>query len=389
MTQNTSVSFKNSEIVNDFLEIIQSNYEKVENSIKEEINLHKCCNISDENINQHKYCNLSGEPIKDERIICYKSGEIYLWKYFEKYINYLIDCWKFSVDKKLPYKYILKGTNSLKKEQDGDIQNKECCIEFDLTFTTSFHHYIKTPYDINTIKYLIYGTYSFPFNTKPYFTSKKLKVIKEYFKHGDIVSTGEHHYIMKSIKMKKKIWKKIDYITYNDDYEIIQQENEPLIIEFQYVMARGFSHYISLSNYFNIKELPMDDKKEDYFNIRDKYIYSSDENKYVDDIPEQDKKSNPYMDVNNDENEDLSKGDEINNEYGRVIIKNKKFYIMYDDKQHIELTENIARQFIYIRGYTYYYNICREYGEVWKCLISPLEVINLGTMEISKVKIEL
>ena len=122
-------------------------------------------------------------------------------------------------------------------------------------------------------------------------------------------------------------------------------------------MARGFLHYISLSNYFNIKELPMDDKKEDYFNIRDKYIYSSDENKYVDDIPEQDKKSNPYMDVNNDENEDLSKGNEINNEYGRVIIKNKKFYIMYDDKQHIELTENIARQFIYIRGYTYYYNI--------------------------------
>ena len=365
MTQNTSVSFKNSEIVDNFLEIIQVNYEKIENEIKKDITL-------------HKYCNLSGDLIKNDKIICYKSGEIYLWKYFKKYINYLIDCLNFTVNNIDSNKYTLEYNES---------SNKNCTIEFDLTFTNSFHHYIKTPYYNNTIKYLIYGTYSSPFNTKPYFTTSVLKDLKEYFKHGDIVFAGEFHYIMKSIKMKKKTWKKINYITYDDEYQFIQQENEPIIIEFQYVMARGYLHYISLSNYFNIKELPMDDKKDDYFNIRDKYIYSSDENKYIDDIPEQDKKSNPYMDVNKDENEELSKDNDINNDYGRVIIKNKKFYIMYNDKQHIELKDNIARQFIYIRGYTYYYNICKEYGEEWKCLISPLEVLNLGTMKISKVKI--
>ena len=344
-------------ITTEFLELVQQKYNEK-------------CNTLINYKHKYNYCNLSGAPIKDNKIIIYKSGEIYLWKYFCKYIDFLVNYNNYIIEYNTDNNFddnVLLFVNKEKKHN----------IKFDLTFEKSFHLYIDNSYHNNIQKFLIYGTYSHPLNTKPYITTNVLKDIKMYFSHGDIVFTGDNYYIMKNIKKTKKTWKKID-----------SDLNDNLTIDFEYVASRGYSYYINLQKYFNIIELPLDDKKEDYMNLIDKNIYSSDCDKYVDEITSTNKKPTPFLDVQDGENEDFNKKIEnINNEYGRVIIKNDKFYIMYDKDNHIELTDNIARQFTYIRGFSYYYNICQEFDKEWKCLISPFEYINLGNMEISKIKL--
>lgn len=306
------------------------------------------------------FCNLSGEDISEgNEYIQYKSGEVYLLKYLQKYID-----------------FITKQSTKITENDDSIIV--ECdniTITFDLKFEVSFHTYCVHPYSEIVTKYLVYGTYSCLKDTKPYFRTEELKLIKRYFKHGDIVSNGLNHYILKNATIKKRTWKKIDL--YFDD---------SLFVEFHYVQSRGYLYYIELGKYFDINVLPIDNKNDEMYDIKYCCMFESNSNQYTDEIL--DEKTNPFLDVNEDENKEYNdEKDTVNREYGKVIIKDKDFYIKYDETNHIKIDENIARQFIYIRGHVYYHNICREFEKEWKCLVSPFEVLNLSNGIISKVEI--
>jgi hypothetical protein len=309
-----------------------------------------------------RYCNLSGEEIKDKPYIRYKSGETYLEKYLEKYITFITNQSDHIIEHEKSEKEIIV--------ECGDIK-----ITFDLTFDKSFHSYVDHPYSDEVDKYLIYGVYGKLSNTKPYFRVNELKLIKKNFKHGDIVSTGENHYILKNAKMKNRTWKKIE--CYFDD---------SLFIEFQYVQSRGYLYYIELSKHFDIHVLPLDGKNDEMYDIRSSSMFESNPEQYTDEIL--DDKPNTFLDVAESENKEHNENkNTLNREYGKVIRKEDDYYICFDDTNHVKIDENIPRQFIYIRGHVYYHNICREFKKEWKCLVSPFEVLNLGTGGIGKIKL--
>ena len=183
-----------------------------------------------------RYCNLSGEEIKNKPYIRYESGETYIEKYLEKYINFITK----------------QSNNIIENEKEIIFECGDKKIIFDLTFKQSFHSYVNHTYSKDVSKYLIYGVYSDISKTNPYFRVNELKLIKKNFKHGDIVSTGDFHYIFKNAKKKHRTWKKIDL--YFDD---------SLFIEFQYVQSRGYLYYIELSKHFNIHVLPLDNKNDE------------------------------------------------------------------------------------------------------------------------------
>lgn len=305
------------------------------------------------------YCNLSGEDIKNNEYIRYETGETYLIKYLEKYIN-----------------FISKSSSNMSYEDNKiNIEYNNILISFDLTFKKSFHSYVNHPYSNEVSKYLIYGTYSEIENTKPYFKKNDLKSIKKYFKHGDIVSTGDQYFIMKNEKLKKRTWKKIDLYFDNS-----------LFIDYNYVQSRGYLYYIGLRKFFDINVLPLDNKNDEMYNIESSYLFESNSDQYTDDIL--DEKCNTFLDINEDENKEYNDQKKLlNREYGKIIMKDNDFYIKFDDTNHIKIEENIARQFIYIRGHVYYHNISQEFEKEWKCLISPFEVLNFYNGKINKIKL--
>jgi hypothetical protein len=306
-----------------------------------------------------KYCNLSGEEIKDKPYIRYISGETYLLKYLEKYIEFIIN----------------QSTDIKQEDNKIVVKCNKIMITFDLTFEKSFHSYVIHPYSQKISKYLIYGTYSCLNNTKPYFRTSELKLLKKHFKHGDIVSIGEQHYILKNTNIKKRTWRKIEL--YFDD---------SLFIDYQYVQSRGYLYYIELSKYFNINVLPLDNKNDEMYDIRSTFMFESNPEQYTDEIL--DDKCNTFVDIDDDENKEYNEGkNTLNREYGKVIMKGDDYCISFDDTNHVKIDENIPRQFIYIRGYVYYHNICREFEKEWKCLVSPFEILNLGTGGIGKMKL--
>lgn len=327
------------------------------NTIKEH---YKLCKVSSPL--KARYCNLSGEEIKDKPYIRYKSGETYLEKYLEKYITFITNQSDNIIENEKSEKEIIV--------ECGDIK-----ITFDLIFEKSFHSYVGHPYSDEVAKYLIYGVYSPLGDTKPYFRVNELKLIKKNFKHGDIVSTGENHYILKNTKMKNRTWKKIEL--YYDD---------SLFIEFHYVQSRGYLYYIGLSKFFDINVLPLDAKNDEMYDIRSSSMFESNPEQYTDELL--DDKPNTFLDVDDDENKEYKDGKStFNREYGKVIMKDNECCISFDDTNHVKIDENIPRQFIYIRGHVYYHNICREFEKEWKCLVSPFEVLNLGTGGIGKIKL--
>ena len=81
-------------ITTEFLELVQQKYNEK-------------CNTLINYKHKYNYCNLSGAPIKDNKIIIYKSGEIYLWKYFCKYIDFLVNYNNYIIE------YCTKRNNSI------------------------------------------------------------------------------------------------------------------------------------------------------------------------------------------------------------------------------------------------------------------------------------
>jgi hypothetical protein len=323
----------------------------------------KKCYTGSENksLSKHSFCNFTGLDIGNNEYISYSSGEKYIWKYFIKYINFIFQ----------------KYENLLIIQNDNDIivKNNKLNIVFDLTFHKSFHIYIDTPYPRNIRKYLIYGTYADPLSTMPYFRTSELRSMKNEFNHGDIVSTGDSYYILKNETFKKRTWK-----------ECSTDSDDNLCIEYSYVQSRGYLYYIGLMKFFKISYLPLDINREEFINLITGDIYVSNPNQYYEDDIVMNTKSNPFLDVNKDENKEFN-NTEINRKFGEIIMNNDKYFIKLDETHEVALDENIARQFITIKGYNYYYKICKEFENEWKCMISPFEVLNLYTLEINKIKI--
>ena len=73
-------------------------------------------------------------------------------------------------------------------------------LEFCKNFEKSFHSYISHPYHTELTKYLVYPIYKDLADIKPYIKTSNLKYVKKYFSHGDIVYTGDNHYILKNAK---------------------------------------------------------------------------------------------------------------------------------------------------------------------------------------------
>lgn len=333
-------------IKKDLLNLISDHYNKIDNSkIDNEIN----------------FCCLSGLLVNKDRYITYKSGQKYLWKYFEKYINFIFEKYEPIVVKKDDESILLKINNMI--------------INFDLKFNKSFHSYVDNNYPKYTKKYLIYGTYSDVLNTKPYFRKNDLKILKNQFKHGDIVYTGDYYYILNAKNNKKKTWKLCD--TNLDDI---------LTIPYNYIQERGYLYYTKLNKYFNTGYLPLDNNYDEYINLNNKDIYSNNPENFCDDDVDIKSTKNSFLDINKDENKDNDL-DNLNKLFGKVVKINNEYYILIDENNKVLIENNIARQFIKIRGYIYYHNICKDFDLHWKCLVSPFEVLNLNNLEIKFIKL--
>ena len=143
----------------------------------------------------HQFCNFTGLSLEGQEYIHFRSGENYLLNYFERYITFLYQNYE----------------HKMKVDFNDDLiilTIDDIIIKFDLCFNNSFHHYIKHPYPKEIRHYLIYDTYGEIDDVKPFLRNRELKILKSYFIHGSIVSTRDHHYILKN-NIKKKFGKSV------------------------------------------------------------------------------------------------------------------------------------------------------------------------------------
>ena len=314
-------------------------------------------------------CNMTGEEINilsNELYIKYDDGYIYKWDIFMEYINYIYSIYESNNIKLIECEmlYIL----------DISYNCTNIKLEFCKNFSTSFHNYIKHPYHIDLHKYLIFPIYHELTEVKPYIKAYNLKYIKDYFSHGDIVYTGDNHYILKNTKQNSKKWK---ICNYSDEYE------DYIFIPFEYIQSRGYSYYIGQSRYFDIAPLPLDILNNEIYDFHQgNIICNLDE--FVDDVTT----SKYYLDIlDTDDNIKVDESTDIVSAYfGELVVKEGKLHAHITEETTMELPKNdIAPHFIKAKGFTYYYNVAQDCGYELMVLISPLEVLNLKTMKLKSM----
>ena len=311
-------------------------------------------------------CNMSGDKINtlsDTLYIQYRDGHTYKWDMIGEYIEYIYSIYKeenINITE-CESSYIL----------DISYNGTNIKLEFCKNFEKSFHSYISHPYHTELTKYLVYPIYKDLADVKPYIKTSNLKYVKKYFSHGDIVYTGDNHYILKNAKKDSKKWKLCDY---SDEYE------EHIFIPFEYIQSRGYTYYIEQGKYFDIAPLPLDILNNEIYDFHlGNIICNVDE--YVDDAAT----SKYYMDtLDKEEKIKVDESPDIVSAYfGELVIKDGKLHVHITDETTMELPNNdIAPHFIKSKGFTYYYNVAQDCGYELMVLISPLEVLNLKTMKL-------
>ena len=245
-------------------------------------------------------------------------------------------------------------------------------------FNKTFHLYIDNAYSSDLIKYLIYPVYKNIYDIKPYINQSNLKHIKNSFNHGDLVYTGNNHFILKNVKKGSKKWKKCEYSI----------ENEAnIFIPFEYIQSRGFEYYISINRYFTIAPLSLDILNNEIFDFKNKRIESN-----VVDIYDDPEMAQYYLETADTDEPPIdikSDVDVISSYFGELVVKDDILHVHLTEKDTMPLiNNNIAPHFIKAKGFSYYFEIASEFSYNLKTLISPLEILNLNTMEIEKIKIE-
>jgi len=314
-------------------------------------------------------CNMTGYKINtlsDMQYIQYKDGYTYKWEMIVEYIEYIYSIYGDENIKFIEYEdtYML----------DIDYNGHYIRLEFYKNFEKSFHSYISHQYHPELIKYLIFPVYKDLVDVKPYIKASNLKYIKKHFSHGDIVYTGDNHYILKNITKDSKKWKSCDY---SDEYD------EHIFIPYEYIQSRGYTYYISQMAYFDIAPLPLDIMNNEVYDF---HLNNIDCN--VDEFVDDTMTSQYYLD-NQEKKEDIKvdeSSDIVSAYFGELVIKEEKLYVHITEETTMELpSSDIAPHFIKAKGYTYYYNVAQECGYELMVLISPLEVLNLKTMELKRM----
>lgn len=314
-------------------------------------------------------CNMTGDKINvlsDIPYIKYADGHVYKWDMIVDYIDYIYSFYQYENIMITDYEntYIL----------DVSYNGNNIKIEFCKNFETSFHSYISHPYHKNLTKYLIFPIYKDLVDVKPYIKTSNLKYIKKYFEHGDIVYTGDNHYIMKCMKKDGKKWKSCDY---SDEYE------NHIFIPFEYIQSRGYIYYKQQSRFFDIASLTLDFLNNEIYDFHTNYIICN-VDEFVDD-----KVTSEYYLNSQEEADDIdveSSPDIVSSYFGELIIKNDKLHVHITKETTVELpTYDIAPHFIKSKGFTYYYNIAQECRYELMVLISPFEVLNLNTMVMKNI----
>lgn len=327
----------------------------------------KHCKLSNTTPNIRLYrCNMTGNKINtlsETQYIQYQDGHIYKWDIFVEYINYI-------------YSIYSSENITITECENTYILNisyydLNIILNFCKNFEKTFHSYISHPYHKELTQYLIYPIYKDLVDVKPYIKTSNLKYVKKYFSHGDLVYTGDNHYILKNVKKDSKKWKICDY---SDEYE------DHIFIPYEYIQSRGYTYYIDQGKYFDIAPLPLDILNNEIYDFHIKNIICN-----VDEFIDDSVTSQYYLD--NQEKEENIKVDEspdiVSAYFGELVIKDGKLHAHITEDNTMELPNNdIAPHFIKAKGFTYYYNIAQECGYELMVLISPLEVLNLKTMKL-------
>lgn len=341
-----------------FIKEYYNDFKSLDNPLNNNIKLFNC-NFTGNNIN----------ILSDEKYIQYSDGYIYKWDIFEEFINYLYSIYE-SVN-------ISLIDNESKYVLNISYNKQNLLLTFDKNFKKSFHSYIEHPYHKDLAKFLIYPIYKDIFDLRPYIKPSNLKHIKKYFSHGDIVYTGDNHYILKNIKENSKKWKLCDY---SDEYD------DHIFIPYEYIQSRTYSYYMNQTKYFDIAPLSLDILNNEEYDFHNNEVKCN-----LDDFSDNNNESKFYLDnPNNEENNlDINESpDIVSSNFGELTIKDNKLHVHLTKDNTMPLQNNdIAPHFIKSKGYTYYYIIAQEYKYNLNVLISPFEVLNLNTLKIKNLNV--
>jgi len=183
-----------------------------------------------------------------------------------------------------------------------------------------------TKFNIDIYKFVITSPNNLVSEIKPYIAISKMKLIKDYFNHGEIVYTGINYYIFKIITNTKKVWKELLF----DDYNKI-------MIPFEFLQSNSYSYYLNTIKNDTLSMLPLDNEYNIFLDHEIDFIHPEPFNTY-----------DRIEFSNNDENNE-NENENIDN--GIMKYENDIFYIKNNDNWNDILDKFIPHDYIIYKGY--------------------------------------